>query len=222
MRTIVTVQASEIIIPGKRQRVRMSRMRNSSGSEATCRVRHRKSADRATASVPTIISARLSPATSKIHSAAMMMTDSVRTPGEIDLGLACAPRMQQRTVMEGFKDACSRFCAAKVWPGALQRRAIDLKGPNALLCDEFFDGDIHGRAELHKIVAPLARPILAIAAPKHVVPDVLCLPQVDVHRQRSEAFGDGECFLQHGQILNFGAVLQSNHGPLHPFVGCKT
>ena len=76
-----------------------------------------------------------------------------------------------------------------------------LEGGDAFVDDEFVDGDVEGEAEFAEAFAPLAGEVVVVAAAEEVVPDVLRLPEVDLHGQGAEAFGDGEGFVEHGEVL---------------------
>jgi hypothetical protein len=88
--------------------------------------------------------------------------------------------------------------------------------------DEVVNGDIEGEADFAEPVAPLARPVGGVGAAEEVVPDVLRLPEVDFHGEGAEGFGDGEGFVEGGEVLRgllFGGGLEADHGALHALVG---
>jgi hypothetical protein len=69
-----------------------------------------------------------------------------------------------------------------------------LEGADAGIDDQFVYGDIEGEANFAEAVAPFAGPVGSVGAAEEVVPDVLGLPEVDVHGEGAEGFSDGEGF----------------------------
>jgi hypothetical protein len=103
---------------------------------------------------------------------------------------------------------------------------VGLEGPDALFDDELVDGDVESYADASEGFAPLSRPVVGIGAAEEVVPNVLRLPEVDLHRKGAEAFGDFKGLLQGsdagGGQLGLGGAFEADHGALHAPVGGVT